>query len=591
MAIRYTIRPVEPTRHRGRFSIDLDGVTEPTLDLVLPSWVPGSYHILNYVRGFRDLVARRGAGGPSLPVDRVDKARWRVTTDGAPVVRVEYSVYGHDLVTEAFDLTPEHLFVNAALCLPYVDGHRDEPLDVGLEVPSDWKVVTELEEVGSHPPRFRAPNYDVLVDSPIDAGRPLVLTIRPAGIPHRISLCGEGGNYEAHRLEEDIGKIVEATIRMVGESPVTSYTFFYHLTDVADGGLEHGTSNSCVVPRTTFQPADSYLRFLALTSHEYFHLYNVKRIRPKVFDRFDYTTEMYTRLLWWMEGTTDYFSDLVLRRAGLYSPAKFLEVEAKFAKELFETPGRQHLSLEEASWITWVDFYQPFEETPNQSVSYYLKGGLVSLLLDLEIRHRTETRASLETVLKTLWTEYGRVGRGVGEDELRSVAERSTGLDLGPFFAAYVSGTRELDLNAYARYAGLAFGPKTKPPDDDSEDPGYLGIRVEDRDGFVRIRHVLRDGPGDRAGLAPGDEVIAINGVKLTYSQLEKSLRRTPPGTPVDLAVFRRGYLRHLEATTGKSPPEKYAFSPVENPTDLERRVYEAWIGAPWTPAPPAKGS
>ncbi len=589
MPIRYTVRAAEPADHRGRLSVDIEGVVGVSVDLVLPSWVPGSYHIVNYVQGFRGLTARAGEGGPPLPVERVDKTRWRIRTDGAPRVRVDYSVYGHGLVTEAFDLTPEHLFVNAALCLPYVEDHRDEPLDVALEIPPHWRVVTELEEVGSHPPRFRAPNYDVLVDSPIDAGQPLVLTIRPGGIPHRISLCGEGGNYETHRLEEDIGKIVEATTRMVGDSPLTSYTFFYHLTDVPDGGLEHATSNSCVVRRTTFQPADDYLKFLCLTSHEYFHLYNVKRVRPKALDRIDYTREMYTRLLWWMEGATDYFSDLVLRRAGLYTPAKFLEAEAKAAKTYLETPGRRQLSLEEASWLSWVDLYQPFEETPNQSVSYYLKGSLVALLLDLEIRHRTETRASLESVMRTLWAEYGRVDRGVGEDEILTVAERSTGLELGPFFARYVRGTHEIDFDAFARYAGLSFGPKAKPENDDSSDPGYLGLRVEDHDGLVRIRHVLRDAPGQRAGLSPGDEIVAVNGVKLTYPQFEVTLKRYPPGTEVDLALFRRGYLRHVSATMGKGPPEKYAFSAVENPTDLERRVYASWIGAPWEPASPAK--
>jgi predicted metalloprotease with PDZ domain len=585
MRIRYTVRAAEPAEHRGRFAIDLEGVDQPSVDLVLPSWVPGSYHIVNYVRGFRGLTARRADDASALPVERVDKARWRVRTSGVPALHVEYTVYGHEMIDEAFDLTPEHLFVNAALCLPYVDGHLGVPVEVSVEAPADWRVVTELEEVGAHPPRFRAPNYDVLVDNPIDVGRPLVLTIRPGGIPHRISLCGEGGNYEVHRLEEDLAKLVEASIRLVGESPLKSYTFFYHLTDVPDGGLEHATSTSCVVSRTTFQPAEDYLRFLGLTSHEYFHLYNVKRIRPKVLGPFDYTGENYTRLLWWMEGTTEYFSGLVLRRAGLVSAGRFLEEVAKAAKGYLETPGRRQLSLEEASMITWVDYYQPFEETPNQSVSYYVKGGLVSMCLDLEIRHRSETRASLETVLQTLWKEYGRVDRGLEEDELLPVANRATGLDLAPFFDRYVRGTDELDFDAFARYAGLEFGPKPKAPDDDSPEPGYLGIRYENLGGHVRVRHVLTDTPGRRAGLSPGDEIVAVNGAKVTHEGFEKALKRYPPGTPLDLAIFRRGYLRHVSLTTGKAPPEKYAFTPIDQPTDLARKVYESWLGAKWEPA------
>jgi predicted metalloprotease with PDZ domain len=584
MTIQYTVGAAEPGEHLGRFAVELETGASPSVDLVLPSWVPGSYHILNYVRGFRDFSARDAATGRSLEVERVDKARWRVRTDGAPKVRCEYTVYGHGLVTEGFDLTPEHMFVNAALALPFVDGRQAEPVEVTLHVPPEWRVVTELEEVGAHPPRFRAANYDELVDSPIDAGRPLLLTIRPRGIPHRISICGEGGNYETHRIEEDLGKIVEAATRLVGESPLKSYTFFLHLTDVPDGGLEHATSHSAVVRRTTFQPPEMYRRFLSLESHEYFHLWNVKRIRPKALLPFDLTREVYTGLLWWMEGTTDYFSDLILRRAGLVTVPQFLDGFAKEAKELLGLPGRRLRSLEELSRLAWVDHYQPFEETPNLSVSYYLKGSLVSMVLDLEIRHRTETKASLETVLRRLWEEYGRVGRGVEEGGIQPVAEAATGLDLGRFFDRYVRGTEEIDFDAFARYAGLTFGPRPRPPDDEG-DPGYLGVKFEDAGGMARASYVLADTPARRAGISPGDELVAINGSKVTFASLEKTLAACPPGSPLELALFRRGFLRRVAVTTGTPPPEKYAFTPVEAPDDLARRVYESWVGAPWEPA------
>ena len=586
MRIHYTIRPADPAAHRGRFSIDLEEVGEPSLDLVVPSWVPGSYHIVNYVRGFRELTARTVPGGESRPVERVDKGRWRVDTGGASALRVEYSVYGHELVTEAFDLTPEHLFVNAALCLPYVDRHQTEPVEVSLELPSDWSVITELEEVGASPRRFRAVDYDALVDAPIDAGHPVVLEIRPAGIPHRICLCGEGGNYTSGRLAEDLSKVVAATVEMVGESPLRSYTFFFHLSDVTDGGLEHANSTSCVLRATWFEPREDYLKVLSIASHEYFHLYNVKRIRPKAFVPFDYTREMYSRLLWWMEGATDYFSGLVLRRAGLVSPKKYLERQAVLAKQLLETPGRRSLSLEEGSFLAWVDYYQPFEETPNQSVSYYIKGHLVAMGLDLEIRHRTGTRASLETVLRALWSEHGRTGRGVGEEELLPIANRATGLDLTSFFERYVRGTDELDLAQFAAHAGLSFGPKPRPPEDERTEPGYLGVRVENANGAARIRHVLLDTPGRRAGLAPGDEIVAINGVRVSAEKFDQTLPRYPPGTPVEVALFRRGHLRRVPVTMGSPPPEKYEFRSVAVADEGARQVFESWLGAKWAPPP-----
>lgn len=585
MRIAYTVRATDPAEHRARFTVDLEDVDAPTVDLVLPSWVPGSYHIVNYVRALFDFSAHRPDDRTPLPIERVDKARWRVTRGGARSVRVEYSGYGHDLVTEGFDLTPDHLLLNAGTSLPFVDGHLDDPVELVIVAPPDWRVVTELAEVGGHPPRFRAANYDELLDNPIDVGRPLVVTIRPVGIPHRISICGTGGTYETHRIEEDLGKIVEATVRLVGDSPLASYTFFFHVNDVPDGGLEHATSTSCVVPRLIYPPDLRYRRFLGLVSHEYFHLYNVKRIRPKAFDRFDYTRENYTRLLWWMEGTTDYLSDVVLLRAGLLPPPKFLEAMAASAKTFLDTPGRRGRSLEEASLSAWVDYYQPYEETPNLSVSYYLKGALVSMCLDLEIRHRTDGKASLETVLRALWNDFGKVGRGVGEEDLLPVANRATGLDLTDFFAKYVRGTEELDLDAFARLAGLAFGPRPKPPDDDSPDPGYLGIRYETVDGLVRVKNVLLDTPGRRAGLSPGDEIVAINRMKVVAAQFDKTLESYPPGTAVDLTIFRRGYLTQLAVETGRKPPEKYAFTPVDAPTELAKRVHEGWLGAKWEPA------
>ena len=315
----------------------------------------------------------------------------------------------------------------------------------------------------------------------------------------------------------------------------------------------------------------------------------MKRIRPKVLGPFDYTRENYTRMLWWMEGTTDYFTYLVLRRAGLFTPDQFLEQRAKIVKEYLETPGRNRISLEELSLIAWVDLYQPFEESPNQSVSYYRKGDLVSLCLDLEIRHQSETRASLETVLRLLWNEYGKVGRGLEEDELLPVVNRATGLDLTSFFDRYVRGTEELDLAAFARYAGLVLAPKPKGPDEkDEPEPGDLGIAVEDAGGLARVRYSFAGRPGHAAGLTPGDEIIAINDGKVTYANLDKTLEKSPAGTPLDITVFRRGYLHRVPITTGVPPPRKYAFAPMDSPSELAQKVYESWVGTKWLPRSPA---
>lgn len=598
MPVRYDVSIEDPKAHRILVVVDIPEVTGDTLDLVVPSWVPGSYHIRDGARNLRNVRASQFGTGAPLPIAKQDKARWRVRTQGAAHLEVRYEVYAHELADDGVDATEEHLFLNAGMFVTYVEGREREPLELTIHVPPSWHVFTELPELGKSPARFRARDYDQLVDEPIDCGTPVELTIRPAGIPHRILICGQGGNYEAHQIETDLAKIVEAAIRLMGGSPLQHYTFFYHLTDGGHpvyGGLEHKNATSIVVGRTTFRPEEDYRNFLGVTAHEYFHLYNVKRIRPAVLGPFDYTKENYTHLLWAMEGSTDYFEYLILRRSGLVNPAKSLEDRAKRIRKYTTTPGRRVASLEQLSFDAWIQEYKPYEETPNQAVSYYLKGDLVTMCLDLEIRSRTEGRSSVEHVFRTLWNEYGQRDRGLEETEILPVANRVTGLDLTDFFSRYISGTSEIDFGQFLGYAGLKIEAPEHPPGKEDEPPaGWLGVTLKEDHGRARITSVLDDGPGRRAGLSPEDEIVALDGQRVMFDELPKALQRFPPGSSVAVTVFRRGYLSHVTVETGKVPPEKLLIVPVDDATPLARKVYEGWMGVPWEPkkkpSPPAEG-
>jgi predicted metalloprotease with PDZ domain len=601
MPVRYDVSAEDPKNHLIQVLIDIPDVTGSALDLVLPSWIPGSYHILDQARNLRGMRATQAGTGAALPVSKQDKARWRVTTEGSSRVEVRYEAYAHSLEVHSIDSTQEHLFLNAGAFLPYVDGRDREPIEVAVHVAAPWRVYTELPEIGKSPARFRARDYDELVDEPIDCGTPVELTVRPAGIPHRILICGRGGNFEAHRVETDVAKISEAAMRLMGGSPLQHYTFFYHLADASAtswGGLEHKNSTAIVVPRSSFRPEEAYRDVLYTTAHEYFHLYNVKRIRPRVLGPFDYTKEVYTHLLWAMEGSTEYFGWLLLLRAGLLPPPKFLEQVAKSVQRYVNTPGRKVASLEELSFDAWIDLYKPYEETPNQSVSYYLKGGLVTLCLDLEIRHQSEGKSSIEAVFRSLWEEYGAKDRGLEEQEILPVANRVTGLDLTDFFQRYISGVAEIDFAQFLGYAGLKLNPLETPPGKEDEPPaGWLGVLLKEQDGRARIATVLEDGPARRAGLSPGDEIIALDGQQVGHTELPKALQRFPPGTSVEVTVFRRGFLTSVPVETGKAPPEKLLIVPVDDATPIARRVHEGWLGVPWeppkkssTPAPPAAG-
>jgi predicted metalloprotease with PDZ domain len=588
MPVRYDVSVEDPKTHRLQVLIDIHEATGTTLDLVLPSWIPGSYHIQDQARNLRNFRAAQAGSGAPLKVSKQDKARWRITTDGADHIEVRYEVYGHSSEDDGVDVTAEHMFLNPGMFLPYLDGRDREAIEVAVHVPGDWRVYTELAELGRSPARFRARDYDELVDEPIDCGTPVELNVRAAGIPHRILLCGRGGNFEAHQVETDVAKIAEAAIRLMGGSPLQHYTFFYHLVDgkwPVQGGLEHKRSTSIVLGRTAFRPEEDYRRVLSVTSHEYFHLYNVKRIRPQVLGPFDYTKENYTHLLWAMEGSTDYFGDLILLRAGLLPTPKYLEAVGKKIQSYLNTPGRKVQSLEELSFNAWIDEYKRYEETPNQSISYYLKGDLATMCLDLEIRHRTEGRASIETVFRTLWEEYGQRDRGLEENEILAVANRATGLDLADFFQRYVAGTTEIDLGAFLGHAGLKLEPQEHLPGKEDEPvPGWLGVTMKDEGGRARIQSVLDDSPGRRAGLSPGDEIVALDGQRVNCADWSKALQRFPPGSSVEVTVFRRGLLTHVPAETGKAPPEKILITPVDDATPLARRVHEGWLGVPWEP-------
>jgi predicted metalloprotease with PDZ domain len=585
----YRVHVERPADHTGQFTLEVRELDSPTFDVVLPRWVPGSYILQPTARGVTSVRASVAGEHRELRVDPVEVGRWRVWTDGASSVDFHYQVYGHIVATDGFDVTPEHLFLSPVFCFPYVDGRKEEPCEVVVPLPDGWKAVTELTEVDRHPPRFRAESYDELVDSPIDCGTPVVYPIVAGGIPHRIVICGEGGNYEPHRLQEDLGKIAETTIRLFGDSPLARYTFFYHLSDTYDGALEHATSNVGMFRRDTFRPESAYQKFLSVSSHEYFHLYNVKRLRPHVLGPFDYTKENYTKLLWWMEGTTDYFSLLVLRRSGLFSVSRYLEKVAEEIVQLRRVPGRAVQSLEEASLKTWVDYYQRYENTPNQSVSYYNKGHLVSLCLDLEIRHRTEGRHSLDTVLRHLWTEFGRVGKGLGEDELLPVMNSVTGTDLTEFFGHYVAGTREIDFEAFLRYAGLTLHAKEKGPEPDPDgEPGYLGAELKNVDNRPVVTVVYDGGPGHQAGVSPGDEIVAVDRVKVSFEGFPRTLKGLGPGAKVELGLFRRGWWRTVPVTLGQAPPEKMIIESAPSATELERQIHESWLGSAWQP-PKAK--
>ncbi|MGB9750993.1 MAG: peptidase M61 [Roseiflexus castenholzii] len=597
MPLVSSISMLRPHTHRYDVTLDIPSVDGPTLDLALPTWTPGSYLIRDYARHVQQFAAANDRGEP-LPWQKIEKTTWRIMAGNARSVRVTYQVYAFDLSVRTSHLDGTHGYFNPSNLCMYRCGHLHEPCVVHVQTPPEWHVTTGLERIDGDGERsgwatFRANDYDELVDSPFECGTHRLLTFEVDGIPHEIALWGRG-NEDERQILADTRTIVETTRAVFGGLPYQRYVFIVHLVDGGYGGLEHRNSVSNIVDRWGFRPARSYERFLALTAHEFFHVWNVKRIRPAPLGPFDYTRENYTRQLWVMEGITSYYDHLILLRAGLISRERYLETLADDIKLLQSQPGRALQSLEQSSFDAWIKFYRPDENGPNSSVSYYLKGSLVALLLDLEIRRRTGGARSLDDVMRYLYAEYagdqvhdlysGAFAKRPGFDDndgfCRAV-EAVAGEEDGAYralLARAVAGTDELEYDRAFDAVGLrlVWGHSLEKENDHL--PAWHGLRLKTDHGRLKVSVVLAGGPGESAGIYAGDELIALDGVRIDEERLKARLAERKPGDTVLFSLFRRDDLLHIPLQLTESPPDTLTITPVESPTEEQQRLLDGWL-------------
>ena len=612
MSIResFTVDCRESSRHVYQITLDLAGLDAGTHELALPVWAPGAYEVQDFSRHLFDVRAV-DAAGHALALQKTAKNCWQF--EAADRATITYQVYAFELSDSGMHGDATHAYWNGTNLFFVVDGVKDVPVDLHIRAPAGWHVSTGLDPVGEDPFHFRAPDYDILADCPVEVGTHRRYTFSVRDKHHELALWG-AGNEDPDRLVDDLRKLVEAAADTMGGLPYEHYTFIVHIADLLPGtdsiwlpgwgGLEHLNSTVCGVTRTAFAPWAQYKEVLYLFAHEFFHLWNVKRIHPDMLGPFDYNREVYTHLLWAMEGFTDYYAYLLLCRAGLYTPDEYFEAIAGQIRELEQKPGRRWSSLSRASYDSWISFTHPTSDFDNRSVSYYLKGGLVGLLLDLEIRRRTASGASLDTVLHRLMARYGAHGVGFPEAAYQTTAEEVAGGSLASFFARYIEGVDELPWDEMLRAAGLVLSRRVTNPDrrvppgePEHADPltaplqppyGWLGVACRRGAERAVLRHV--DDPGPAAGaLYPGDEVVALDGLRITTPEdLTARVRADyAPGTPVTVQLFRRGRLETASVTVGTAPPDTYRIRRDDAATPAERALYTDWLKVPW-PVEPA---
>ena len=574
--ISFTVSMPKPYTHLLEVEMRLRRASQLPLqvNLVMPVWTPGSYLIREFERNVQEFAAA-DASGHALSWQKTNKDTWRVETAGAREIRVTYRVYANELTVRTNDLNDHHAFWNNAALLMYPEGYLNAPSTLHIIPYGDWRVATGLPAVEGEPNTFRAENFDILYDSPVEVSRFKVVSFEVRGIPHRIVIDGEG-NYDTERMRSDVPRIVEAEAAMMGEIPYHDYTFILHAANQGGGGLEHLNSTSLMVERNRFHSDSDWKSFLGLVAHEFFHLWNVKRIRPDALGPFDYTKENYTRLLWVAEGITDYYAELMLRRAGLITEADYLQRVGGNIQSLQSTPGRLLMSAEEASFDAWIKYYRPDENAINSQVSYYTKGGLLGLLLDLEIRKRSRGAKSLDDVMRYLYAEFYKKNRNYTPEDFERACELMAGSSLENFFARYVRGREELDYDAALNVAGLQLGEdRTKP----LAETVYLGANVAQDGDRLMIRTVASGSPAYDQGLNAGDQIVALDGQRVNRDSFLARLAEKRPGDLLNLTLFRDDDLRTFAIKLGKTPVVDYRIVPVKQPTPEQARQYRAWLG------------
>ncbi len=579
--IRYEIAVRDPHRHFFDVALVASGNYDDTAELRMPVWSPGSYLIREYARNVQDVEVTDPKGRP-LNVEKVSKNAWRV--DGAANGFVfRYRIYANEPNVQSPHLDDSHGFIHPPAVCPWIVGYTSAPCEVRLELPEGWRSATGLEPVPGRPNAYFAADYDELLDCPIECGDFVDVSFTVRRRPHRIVISG-GGVVDMKSLKRETRKIVETTIDFWGGAPpYKHYTFIFHVFPGSRGGLEHRNSTVLGIDTHAFHPRKKYEdQVLTLVAHEFFHTWSVKRIRPTSLGPFDYGQENYTRLLWVFEGITSYYDHLLVVRAGLMPVKRYFGNLADFIGKLHQTPGRLRQSLAESSFDTWIKFYRQNENSPNAIVSYYLKGMLVGLLLDLHVREKTDGRVSLDDIMRELWGRFRKDGAGIEEPEFESIAADVSGLDLRRFFKRAVHSADELDFNAALRPFGLRLTTKRKGESSENGDgpTPWIGVETDARDNAVALRIVYEDSPAERAGLSAGDVVVAMDGYRVTPDSFKSRLRALDPGRTVDLAYFRRDRLQQATMKIDRTFETDVAIEPVPDAGERARRMRDAWLGS-----------
>lgn len=588
--VQYQLHFEKPNTHLLSVTLKVAGLTSPTADFSLPAWSPGAYRIMDYAKNVQEFSSA-SANGQSLPWHKTDKQTWRVELGGAQEAIIRYKVFGDTLSDITIQYNEQHAHITGPALWMYFVGGENIPVQLKIAAPNGWRVATGMERVSDG--TFASPDYDTFADAPLEIGDFAEKTFTALGTTYHVIVHDQMGHTDFTKFTEDTKKLVEAMVPLYPPAasqqaaPFAHYWFLFHIAPGSLGGLEHLNSTqinfssdwSSTVPSHLGggRYGDDYRLKLFVTAHEFYHAWNVKRLRPRPLRPFDYTREVYTPSLWVSEGLTSYYGELAVERAGLESPQTYLDSIAQLITSFEAEPGRRERSIEDTSWDTWFvgDASRGHMDTNlhNTNYSYYDGGQLLGHLLDFAIRESTNNQKTLDDWMHLLYQRHALPKSGFEPGEAVRAVSEIAGKDMSDFFRRYVSGKEPLPYDTYFKLAGIKVEKRMNP-----ERP-WLGLTHKRGDGGKpEIVSLVPGGPAENYGLTRGDLIVAVNGMTVTEDDFSADVGAAKPGDSLKFTIVRNGSLREVTVKAASYPYATYALTPMERPHDLQKRIYQSWL-------------
>ena len=572
----YRLSIPEPENHLLEVELKIANWQNEILDLKLPVWTPGSYLVREYAKNLQDFTAI-DENESFLKWQKISKNHWQVqcknNSGKNSLITIRYRIFCNELTVRTNHIDATHAFLTGAAVFMYVPELQQQAYMVEIaKIKENWQIATALPKVENTTNTFYAKDFDTLVDSPFEIGIHDRLEFTVLDKPHSFVVWGQH-NADIQRLLKDTAAIVAVEAEMFGGLPYDHYDFILHASN-GFGGLEHKNSTVLLYNRLAFRKEESYLQFMNLVAHEFFHTWNVKRIRPQALETFDYDQENYTSSLWFSEGTTSYYDQIFPLRAGLYEAKHYLKLVSKAITRLQTTFGRNVQSLYESSFDTWIKLHRPDPNSHNSQISYYLKGELVSMLLDLIIRYKSNNLRSLDRVMQVMWERFGKAEVGFSESELHEVIETVAGVDLSKFWNDYLYGNQELDYNYYLEPFGIELRTAR-------QDIPFIGMTLKAKNGIAEVEKVEFGSPAQKAGISTGDIVLAIAGIRVTAENFSDRLRDYVAGEAIAVTIFQQDLLRTVEVTLQEPICSQFELVQIPNASPNQELNLRLWLNSP----------